>query len=278
MIGANRSGTSVVSAILAQHPELEGLYAGETEECTDAAGHSLGFCESYHVWLSLSPKEGRRRRNRQLPFWALPQYVGEVYRTRAIDDPERFELAWSVERHRKTRLRPLIKDQFNMLRVGLIRDVFPDARFVLVNRQFASYCERGIHKWKHDGNGTRLTPTDPRTGLHWHMVNLIARYDLESYAAGQYCELCLDELQASEERATAAFGRVARVMGLAAYDFDYSLLERSWDKPPVASNSVGEGVFDAVSDIVAFEREVIGSDEELGSGEGFPLRRQDSKS
>ena len=262
----------MVSAILAQHPELEGLYAGATEECTDAAGHSLGFCESYHVWPSLSPKEGRRRRNRQLPFWALPQYVGEVYRARAIDDPERFELAWSVERHRKTRLRPLIKDQLNMLRVGLIRDVFPNARFVLVNRRFASYCQRGIHKWRHDESETRLTPSDPRVGLHWHMVNLIARYDLESYAANGYGELCLDELQVSEERAAEAFARAAGVIGLAAFDFDCSQLERNWDEPPVASKSVGEGVFDDVSSIVSFERQLTGSHEEMTSDDGFATK------
>ena len=224
VIGGNRSGTSVVTSILSQHPELEGLFGGPLGAKYDEAGHSVGFCESMHVWHHLAPDDNRRRPLGHLPYWALPQYVGGAYRERAADDRERDRLAWAVERHRRTTRAPLLKDQFNTLRVGLIADVFPRARFLLVSRSWQDFTTRSLHKWANDGLGTTLR--QPLAGFHWHLVNLIARYDLEIHAPGRYTTVWLDTLHEGEQQAQQSFAAVARALGLAPHTFDVSELAR----------------------------------------------------
>ena len=259
IIGANRSGTSVVSSIFSQHPDLEGLYESRPVSRTDAIGHSLGFAESMHVWKTLLPDFSKRQECQQLPFWALPQYLSEVYRSQANSDRERFRLAWDIERLRRSDRRPLLKDHFNMLRIGLIADILPRARFILVSRRFGNFAERAVHKWTHDGSGTKLRVDDPRLGLHWHLVNLIARYDLEAYAQGRYTEVWLHQLHESETSAQNAMGSAAEGIGLSPFEFDCEELAPNWDKPRQAHSPVGELVFDEIQAIVELERTIITS-------------------
>lgn len=256
VIGANRSGTSIVSSILSQHPSLEGLFTS-TEPGYDDEGHSIGFCESYHVWPSLIPADSERRRNNQWPLWSLPQYVSDTYRARARDNRERFALAWRVERLRESPKQPLIKDNFNILRIGLIKDVFPRARFVLITRRWRSFIERGSHKWTHDGSNTVLRTDLPRVGLHGHLANLIARYDLETYARGEYAEIWLDTLQQGSELAREAFQKVLSTISLPPFEFDLRLIESHRSKHEHNTVAPDDQAFELIREIVDFERQVL---------------------
>jgi len=257
VIGGNRSGTSVVTSILAQHPQLEGLFSGSIEPTYNPSGHSIGFCESMHVWHSLIPSDRDRRRNNQLPFWALPQYVSQTYRHRARSDKERFNLAWSVQRLRRSSRHPLIKDQFNMLRVGLIKDVFPRAKLVLVSRSWLNFTERSIHKWVHDGLGTNLNEDDPCVGFQWHLVNLIARYNLEAHAPKQYTEVWLDWLHRGPKSAQESFQKLVMGLSLTPFEFDLGILKSYWVGDEDSRPDSDSKEFDIVKQIVEFERKLL---------------------
>jgi hypothetical protein len=264
VIGANRSGTSIVASLLNQHPDLEGLFFGPLAPRLDASGHIQSYCESLHLWPQLAVSQRRRQRFQDLPFWGLPQYLSQGYRRRVRHRWERGRLLTAVERHRKTQRNPLINDHFNMLHVGLIADLFPRARFVLTSRSWQGFLKAGIHKWSWDGDQrqwfkTRLASTDPRGGMHWHLLNLIARYDLEVFAPGRYAELWLEELQIDLGRAREALQRVGAGLGLTPFKFDLSLLSPhlgKWTSDPEAQ-AQRDRPFEAVKTIVGHERGLL---------------------
>lgn len=263
VIGGNRSGTSIVSLMLSQHADLEGLFQDDTISRTLPSGHSIGFAESMHVWPSLLPDDRERVQRGQWPLWSLPEYLQGTYRNRAKSDREKLRLAWDVERLRSSANHPLIKDQFNTLRIGLVTDVFPKARFVLVSRSFEDFARRGIRKWSKDHESGRmqlsLNSDEPRVALHWHLVNLIARYDLETYAPGQYAEIWLHELEESPESAQGALARVVKRLGLEDQEFDLGVLRPRGSNS--VENSLGSEVevdhFKLVRSMVDFERDLL---------------------
>jgi hypothetical protein len=264
VIGGNRSGTSVVSSILSQHPGLEGLFTGALEPSYDDGGHVQAFCRSLHVWGDLIPRglDWRLRANRELPFWSLPHYLSGLYRHRARHDRERFRLAWAVARLRKTERPSLINDHFNLFRVGLIMDVFPSARFILTMRSWRDFIGAGLHKWTHDRSRTTVSAARPRAGLHWHLANLVARYDLESFAPGRYAVAKLEALHQGPESARAAFEQILRTLKLSPCEFDLRTLEPFWSKnrpSAPAGEALEERDFELVRQIVGFERDLLRS-------------------
>lgn len=267
IVGGNRSGTSMVTSILSQHPELEGIFSGGTESTYNEADHSNGFCESYHLWKFLvDPKRDKRSEDRQWPFWALPQYLDGFYRNRPRNREEMFEIVWGLQKHRRTGKRPLVKNQYNTLRIGLMAEVFPCARFVLVSRPWNNFIERGIHKWAHDGSNTALSSDRPRAGFHWHLLNLIVRYDLETYAPGRYAEVWLDTLHSGPDPAQEAFQDLRKGLSLAPFIFDLKVLEPQWLKHRKDVRMESRADFAFVRQIVEFERRILSSMSRDGEG------------
>lgn len=256
VIGANRSGTSVVSHLLSQHPDVEGLFSGYTRPQYNELGHSLGFCESTHIWNHLMPEAEARQRRGHLPFWGLPAYIGQTYRDRAFGDRERLRLAWDVISYRCTDKIPLLKNNFNSLRVGLITDVFPRARFVLICRPWQEFTPRAIQKWANAKAGVVFDR--PLTGFHWNMVNLVARYDLEIFAPGQYAIICLNALNAGPVQASEALSRVTAGLSLTPHEFDLTVLASHWKQNAAPPSPQSPGLAD-VAAIVEAERRVIAS-------------------
>ena len=254
VIGANRSGTSVLSYLMSQHPDLEGIFCNDVEPQYAESGHSLGFCESMHVWRHLVPDPEARWRRGHLPFWGLPSYIGQTYRDHAFGDRERRRLAWDVVRNRRTDKMPLIKNNLNSLRVGLITDVFPRARFVLICRPLQDFTSRSIKKWSSDGSGTAFDR--PLASFHWNMVNLVARYDLEIFAPGRYAIVSLDELTAGPSQASDTFARIAAELSLSPHVFDFTALAPHWKGDSALSSSLTCG-FEEVRSIVESERQIL---------------------
>jgi len=257
VIGANRSGTSIITSIFSQHPELEGLF-GHTEQEFDESGHSIGFCESLHIWPKLLPNPLVRKPLGHLPYWALPNYVGFTYRNSLKSKSEAKRLAWRLETSRKTNRVPLLKDQFNTLRIGMIAQILPKARFILCRRSLENFTSRGIHKWANDNSGSSFDP--PYASFHWHMVNMIAMYDLEIFFPNQYTVISLDEIHISRANAIAAFKKSTQEVALTPFEFDLSELEKNWNthKPTsVRDRSLQEDDLADIPNLVRKEREII---------------------
>ena len=50
IVGTNRSGTSMVTSLLSQHPDLEGIFPDEIKPTfKDNTAHTIGYCES-NIW------------------------------------------------------------------------------------------------------------------------------------------------------------------------------------------------------------------------------------
>ena len=264
VIGANRSGTSIITSVFSQHPDLEGIF-GHTNLQYDESGHSVGFCESMHIWPHLMPDPEERRPFGQLPYWALPGYLGLNYRNKIKSNREKNSLIWRMQRFRQTGKSPLLKDQFNTLRIGMIKDVFPRARFLLCWRSLEDFSARGIHKWANDNSGTSFDL--PFASFHWHMVNIIARYDLEIYFPGQYAVISLDELHIDQYRAEIAFANAAACLSLKEYSFDLETLSINWKKDSSKNAerlSIQEQDLADIAHLVRKEREIISAMQKKG--------------
>lgn len=221
VVGANRSGTSLITYILSQHPKLEGLF--KTNKISiDDVGHIRGYCESGHIWTFLKVAYRKRKKNKQLPLWSLPNYLSTIYKNKVSGKFQCYLLVAAILKYRKTNKIPLIKDNYNTLRVGLIKQVFPKARFVFIYRESCNYITNGLHKWTYDKSGAPFNYSEPRIGLHWYLVNTIALYDLETYAKNDYAVIKLEDINNDESICYKALDNLLHGIRLEQYYFDLS--------------------------------------------------------
>ncbi len=218
IIGANRSGTSLVSFLLSQHPDVEGLFRGNKQPDFLPSGHANGYAESMHIWRHFIP----RQMFHDIPLWGLPGRLRDIYRGEDVSEAESRRLAVDLHLRRKTNRVPLLKNNLSTLKVGLITKVFPDARFVLVFRPLDSYLTSTQDKWRKDGWAHRLQ--EPLTAMHWQMVNTIARYELEIHAPGRYAEINLSELNGGNEQVQRVLSLLCGSLALSEHRFDLKQL------------------------------------------------------
>ena len=109
--------------------------------------HTIGYCESEHLWSWLRDPKFDFFSSDRVPesaLWGHPKYISQVYRDSPGNVNEILLLANSIAHYRKTNLIPLIKDQFNLFRIGLIKKCFPKARFVFVIRDYEYWGNRKL--------------------------------------------------------------------------------------------------------------------------------------
>lgn len=136
--GCNRGGTTILSRLLAAHPDVRSVGRGP-------------FHEGQYVWRRQFPDWSRHR-------WALPPWRWYLRRTEAHATPERVrffreEFSRAVEGEG----RMLEKTPANAVRIPFINAVFPDCVFVHIIRDgrhtTASLMARGVwlpfapHQW-----------------------------------------------------------------------------------------------------------------------------------
>jgi len=251
VIGVNRSGTSIMSYLLSQHPDVEGLYNGNDSPLYYKSGHSNAYCESMHIWEHLMPTLLKG----YATCWGLPEQISRTYRNRAKNKAEKRRLAYDLLRYRMTDKTSLLKNNLNTLRIGLIADVFPKARFIYICRGVEDFMSSSIDKWRNDESGTLLQT--PAAGLHWHLINLVARYDLETYARGRYEIVWLEKLNESEKTARELFSSINSFLSLKTFDFDFSEVESHWGENKVLKNNIETPSFPEITKIVEFELKLL---------------------
>lgn len=222
IIGTNRSGTSVVSKLLSQHPDLEGLFAGNKEpHFKEGAKHARGYCESYHLWTWLNSITSEfHSSGDHAPLWCHPQYLSQNYRSSIRDKSEAIDLLNSIEKHRKTKKNPLIKDQLNLLRLGLIKDIYPNARIVFVIRDFDDYLPSCYDTWFANKDFLKI----PSIAQHWLTGNQVALYDLKTYFQDNYFVINYNDLLKGNDICKDILKNLCKKLNLTDYDFDLSMI------------------------------------------------------
>lgn len=217
IVGTNRSGTSILTYLLSQNPSLEGLFTGHTAPSKDKQqGHTLGYCESYHIWSWInSPKSVFYQGNIDASFWCHPKYIKELYQDHPNSNMQSKALRSSVQFHRKTNRIPLIKDQFNLLRIGLIKHLFPKSKIVLVYRDYEDFIKSCSHKWFKSNNQIQ-----PRSiGIQWLVGNLTAYFDAKFFEANFYV-VNYNELLQSEIKAKKIIKNLTEFLEIPEYNYD----------------------------------------------------------
>lgn len=224
VIGTNRSGTAIVTSLLSQHSELDGIFLGNLEPTyNNSTNHTIGYCESEHIWPWL--------RDISLPFhsagkipdvvlWGHPKYISKVYRDKPKNKKEVLAMANAISQYRNTDKYPLIKDQFNLFRIGLIKKAIPLAKFVLVIRNYDDYIQSCIHKWFASNN----LKEHRSIASHWITSNIVAYNDLHEYADDDYAIINYNRLLYGQQEASELMDGVCEKLGLKNYKFDFKLL------------------------------------------------------
>jgi len=216
IIGSNRCGTSIMSQLMDQHPDLEGLFSGPLAPELLESNHRRGFCESNHIWSWLiSPRSAHITGGGKASLWGHPEQVGSYYRDDPKSEKEALLLVNAVQQYRRTDSTPLIKDQMNILRIGLIRRLFPRARFILVIRDYPDYITSCHHKWF---SGKELR--NPSIGIHWLTVNTLAIYELEMLAPGDYTIWHYRHLFESGSQVQERLQEMLEAIDLPRFEFD----------------------------------------------------------
>ena len=186
IIGCNRSGTSVITKLLEQHPELHKTskdpnknYGRKTKN-----GHSLGFSESTHLLEMQALKTFSKK---CFSKWAHPKFISNSYLNGYENKIDLSQLIKEIIAIDKKGRRPIIKDQLNTLRIKFLIDLFPKAKFIYIKRDLESYISSNIHKLnilKVEENINEIS----NICLHWMMANLICTFELKTYAKDRFIE------------------------------------------------------------------------------------------
>lgn len=225
ILGINRSGTSMFSSLFSQHPQLEGLFAGSSDvHISKDTGHSEGFCESNHIWDWLISKEHFGTDAVEDYFlWGHPKHISRYYRDSSNSNKEKNLLINAVDFHRKTNQIPLIKDQFNSLRIPLIKELFPKAKFVLVIREPENYVPSCLHKWT---KNKKIKGRFPAIGLHWLSFYQTVFHDLKRFALNDYVILDYSLLYSPPEILTEVLNKAFLKLGIEAFTPDLSGIKK----------------------------------------------------
>jgi hypothetical protein len=117
-----------------------------------------------------------------------------------------------LEAARGSAATPLIKKPKNMLRIRLLKALYPNSRFVLIVRHHRNYVPAIMAKKRARRDA----------GLHWYLTNSVAWRDLHAVARGDHVLASLETLLAGPGSARAELDRVTRTLGMPHYGYDVS--------------------------------------------------------
>ena len=215
ILGGNRSGTSLISSLMSQHPQLEGIFGKPQKPSKkDELDHIIAYSTSHHVWDFLDSHWNQKKED-EGPLWGHPKHISRHYRDKPINNKEILLLANSLKSFVKTEKKPLINSHFNMFRIGLITKIFTNAKFVLIIRDHRDYMRSCYHKW------IKSNLEYPKIGLHWFTLNSCCIFDLKKYAPKNY--VILDYSSLFQDQITVKNFLNEKLKTIDLDDFDYDL-------------------------------------------------------
>jgi hypothetical protein len=253
VLGGNRSGTSLISSLLGQHPQLEGIFSKFNEPSRkDERNHFMAYCTSHHVWNFLDRHWVQKNKD-ELPLWGHPKHISRLYRDKPKDEKEALLLANLLRSYIKTDKTPLVNSHFNMFRIGLITKIFPHAKFVLIIRDYQDHIRSCIHKW------SEWNIEYPKIGLHWLTLNSCCIYDLKKYASGNFAILDYSSMFQDQKTTNRMFNEKLRTIGLDEFDYDLNVVStkhRYLGKEHITHLKFDE-FFGCIDSLLSFEQTLI---------------------
>ena len=177
----------------------------------------MAYCTSHHVWPFWNPTGNWSVENEGV-LWGHPKHIGKYYRDRPTDDREALFLANLLKSHMKTDKKPFLNSHFNMFKVGLLTKVFPNAKFLLIIRDYRDYIRSCSHKW------TEIEIEYPKIGLHWLTLNNTCIYDLKKYAPNNFVILDYSSLFHDHETINAMLNEKLKLIGLEKFDYNLDII------------------------------------------------------
>ena len=183
LISANRSGSSIITSILRQHPDLRSVSEYGSNEIVMNNKHTVGFSEDY-IWNFLDDPTGDHfTRKNQGFLWSHPKYISSFYKE---DFFPKKALYYEIYKEYSEKI-PLVSRNFFSLRIKLIKKIFPKAKIIFNIRSYKDYIKSNYDKYKNDKDYYKTFENKfPDIGLHWYILNSTIYYQLKKYFSDRF--------------------------------------------------------------------------------------------
>jgi hypothetical protein len=153
-------------------------------------------------------------------LWGHPKHISRYYRDKPVNEREALYLANTLKIMTKTNKIPLVNSHFNMFKVGLIKKIFPYAKFVLIIRDYQDHIRSCSHKWTNQ----KIDIEFPKIGLHWLTLNTACIYDLKKYAPKDFVILDYASLFQDQEITNNYFNDKCEQIGLSNFEYNLDIV------------------------------------------------------
>tara|TARA_Y100000590_G_C15743879_1_gene1021288 strand:+ start:3567 stop:4487 length:921 start_codon:yes stop_codon:yes gene_type:complete len=256
ILGGSRSGTSMISAIVAQHPDVEGLF-NDNASLTFKNKHITSYCISHHIWGFHFGSNILTRDNNEGIVWGHPKHISKHYRDKIKNNSEAKILTNSVKSYRKTDKIPLINSHFNMLKIGLIKNIFPKAKFILIKRHYKDHLKGWYDKFKILTNRKEVISRNihdfPKIGLYWLTLNICALFDLKKYAKNDFVVIDYASLFNEKEQTKLTLNNSLSKIGLKSFNYDIDFIDKNIAFDGGNNMKKISNYFDFVDEVFSFE-------------------------
>ena len=227
IITANRSGSSLLSNILRQHPDIYSLNIDLKKTTYDKINnHNRGFSEDF-VWEVLNNyKNDHFNLKNDGYLWAHPKNLGDFYK-----EDFYFKSLLKREIYKKNIKKkiPIIKNPFFSLRIKLIKKIFPNAKIIYNVRSYKDWIRSGYHKWSND-NGFKKSfySNKPDIGLHWLIINTITIYQLEKYFPKRFIVFYHESFYDKKVNKNKLMNEILKFLKLNKFRFNFDLVNKKY--------------------------------------------------
>ncbi len=229
VIGANRSGTGVCTKLLEGHPLILETSIDKdiqidfnSKKLVD--GHSPGFSESMHLLEGLNIDGFNKIKDKAL--WGHPTNISYFYKDKYQENIDISLLISAVEKAELLGKRAIIKDQINTLRIKMLVDIFPKAKFIYIKRDLKSFMTSNAHKWY----GSNVTTDElNKIIVHWTMTNIVCALELEQFESNRFIEIDYSNITNADnlDLVKKNLMSILDFLDLNQVDLDYSILNNS---------------------------------------------------
>ena len=254
VLTANRSGSSLLSNILRQHPDLYSLDFDLKKINYDKINnHNRGFSEDF-IWECLNDYQNDHFNLKGEGYlWSHPKYIADFYKEDFF-----FKKLLKKEIYKKNIKKkiPIIKHPFFSLRIKLIKKIFPKAKIIYNVRSYKDWIRSGYHKWSNDaGFKKSFNNNKPDLGLHWLIINTIVIYQLEKYFPKNFIIFYHESLYDKKINKDKLMNNVLKFLKLKKFNFNFDLVNKKYKFSKKINYDYEK--FKLIKDVINLEKKIM---------------------